>query len=48
MGAAILCKEMGAFDIILEGNSQPGVNEINKATSNVSRYGHFVDGIKTV
>ncbi len=36
------------FDIILEGDSQKVVNEINKATLNVSRYGHFVDGIKTV
>jgi ribonuclease HI len=46
--AVLLCMEKGVFDIILEGDSQKVVNEINKATLNVSRYGHFVDGIKTV
>lgn len=48
MFAAILGKDMGVFDIILEGDSQQIVTEIKEGTPNASRYGHFVEGIKSI
>lgn len=43
----LFCKEIGLFDIVAEGDALQVVKEINLATSNLSRYGHFIDGIKT-
>jgi ribonuclease HI len=34
-----LCKDVGVFDIILEGDSQQVVKEINKVSPNLSRHG---------
>ncbi len=48
MVVANLCKDVGVFDIILEGDFQQVVNEINEGSSNASRYGHFVNGIKNI
>jgi hypothetical protein len=35
------------YDIILEGNALQIINEINLAGSTLSRFGHFIVGIKT-
>jgi hypothetical protein len=48
MFAAILCKDKGVFYIILEGDSQQIVTKIKEGTPNTSRYGHFVEGIKSI
>jgi hypothetical protein len=39
---------MGIFDVILEGDSKQIVKELNEAHPNSSRYGYFVEGIKSV
>lgn len=45
--AVTFSKDMGLFDIILEGNALQIIKEINSTNINLSRYGHFIDGIKT-
>lgn len=41
-----LCREMGFLDIILEGDALQVFNAVNMVAKNLSRLGHFIDGIK--
>jgi hypothetical protein len=43
-----LYKEMGFFDIILEGDALQVVNVVNMGSLNWSKMGHLIDGIKEV
>jgi hypothetical protein len=35
------------FDIILEGNTQQVINEINSNSQSLNRFGHFIEGIRS-
>jgi hypothetical protein len=43
--ACLFCKDMGFFDIILEGDTLQIVLEINSSLPSLSRFGHFIDSI---
>lgn len=46
LNAVKLCKDVGIFYIILEGDSRQVVKEINEVSPNESRYCHLVEGVK--
>jgi len=43
--ACLFCKEVGFFDIILEGDALQIVLEINSGSLSLSCFGHFIDSI---
>jgi ribonuclease HI len=43
-----LCRDLGVFYVILEGDSLKVVNAINEDQSSRRRYGHILDDIKVV
>jgi ribonuclease HI len=43
--AVVFCKEVGFYEIILEGDAQQVVNDVNSRTPNHDVAGHFVEGI---
>jgi hypothetical protein len=45
--AVIFSKEVGLFDILLEGDALQIVNESNTDMQNTSKYGHLGEGIRT-
>ena len=46
--AVDLCRDMGVFDVILEGDSLEVVNSINEDLNSRRRYGHLLDDMKMV
>jgi hypothetical protein len=46
LGAVLFCKEVGFFDVILEGDAKQIVDEANAAGPNLSIAGQFVEGIQ--
>jgi hypothetical protein len=42
----VFCKEVGVFDVILEGDAKQIVDEVNVAGPNLSIVGQFVEGIQ--
>jgi hypothetical protein len=43
--AVVFCKEVGFYDIILEGDAKQVVDDVNSRTPNQNVAGHFVEGI---
>ncbi|XP_062174656.1 uncharacterized protein LOC133879872 [Alnus glutinosa] len=41
------CKEVGFFDVLFEGDAAQVVADINSKISHLSKYGHFVESIRS-